>query len=89
MLVFKNHALGSGWNWVEPGRLRIEQCGLSRSWLLMAPPNSLNCEARRSQGKRGLNNAVKIQIRSGRGRLGVLTGSSLDHCAVVNGRRRS
>lgn len=54
MLVFKKHALGCGWNRVEPGRLRIEHCVLSRSWLLMAPPNSLNCEARRSQEKRGL-----------------------------------
>lgn len=54
MLVFKNMLWDVVGNRVEPGRLRIEHCGLSRSWLLMAPPNSLNREARRSQGKRGL-----------------------------------
>jgi hypothetical protein len=48
MLVQKNMLWDLVENLAELGRLRIQRCGLSRIWSLMAPPNSLNFEARRS-----------------------------------------
>lgn len=40
-------------NRVEPGNLRIEQCGLSRSWLLMELPNWPQFKAKRCLPTRG------------------------------------